>query len=222
MPKAFALRAHSRQDVCAPSVRWRVFCAVDLPEVVRERVIQHTVRLQASVPDAHATWSRADNIHLTLKFLGDIPQTTVERLSEAASRSIAGVTPFTIRLERTGVFPSHGSPRVLWIGVNDCEGKLGELHQRLEVESEEAGFPRESRDFHPHLTLARLRKPQLTRMLAAAHKATDFPPLEIAVTELVVIRSELSSAGSKYSMISRHPLGARTRDLLDSGCFASR
>ena len=195
MPKAFALRAHSRQDVCAPSVKWRVFCAVDFPEIVRHRVSLHIARLKEVVPEENATWSRADNIHLTLKFLGDIPQTSVEQLSEAASRSVAGVTPFTIRLERTGVFPPYGSPRVLWIGVNDCEGKLGELHQRLEVESEGAGFPRESRSFHPHLTLARLRKPQHAQMLAAAHQATGFATEEIFVTELLVIRSELSSGG---------------------------
>ena len=84
MPKAFALRAHSRQDVCAPSVKWRVFCAVDFPEIVRHRVSLQIARLKEVVPEENATWSRADNIHLTLKFLGDIPQTSVEQLSEAA------------------------------------------------------------------------------------------------------------------------------------------
>src|SRR6185295_982766 len=103
---------------------WRVFCAVELPEAFRQRITRHIVRLKEAAPDAQASWSRTDNIHLTLKFLGDIPQTTVEKLSEAASRAVEGVGPFTIRLEQTGAFPPHGSPRVLWIGVKDSEGKL--------------------------------------------------------------------------------------------------
>lgn len=188
---------------------WRVFCAVELSEGVRQRTSRHIARLKEAVADAQASWSRADNIHLTLKFLGEIPQASVRNLSEAASRAVAGVAPFTIRLEQTGVFPSHGAPRVLWIGANDCEGKLGELHKRLEAESEKAGFPSESRTFHPHLTLARLRKPQHARTLASAHKATEFEPVEIDVAELLVVRSELSPEGSKYSTISRHPLAAR-------------
>ena len=185
---------------------WRVFCAIELPEAARQRVTRHILQLKEAAPDAQASWSRAENIHLTLKFLGAIPQTSVQNLSEAASRAVEGLGPFTIRLEQTGVFPPHGSPRVLWIGVDDLEGKLAKLHMRLEAESEKAGFPRESRSFHPHLTLARIRKPQHARTLASAHKATAFEPLEIAVSELLVIRSELGSEGSKYSTVSRHPI----------------
>jgi 2'-5' RNA ligase len=158
------------------------------------------------VPNAHASWSRIDNIHLTLKFLGDIPQLSVQNLSEAASQAVDGLKPFTIRLEQTGVFPTHDSPRVLWIGVNDLEGKLRKLQMRLEDQAERLGFQKEARAFHPHITLARLRKPQHARSLAAVHKATQFEPAEVAVAELLVIRSELSSKGSRYSTISRHRL----------------
>jgi 2'-5' RNA ligase len=185
---------------------WRVFCAVALPRDLRERLITRINRVRDAVPDARASWSRVDNIHLTLKFLGDVPQALVQNLSDAASRAVAGLAPFTIRIERAGVFPPHGSPRVLWIGINDLEGKLGELHARLEAESRKAGFPRESRPFHPHLTLARLRKPQHADALAAAHKQMQFEPMEFTVSEVLVIRSELSRAGSKYTTISRHPL----------------
>ena len=206
MPKKFALRAHCRQDVCAPSLTWRVFCAVELPAGILLRVTQHIARLKEAVPEAHASWSRIDNIHLTLKFLGDIPQALVQNLSQAASQAVAGLEPFTIRLEDSGVFPSHGSPRVLWIGVNDPEGQLTKLQMRLEDEAERLGFQREARTFHPHITFARLRKPRHARTLAAVHKATLFEPAEVSVAELLVIRSELSSAGSKYSTISRHRL----------------
>jgi RNA 2',3'-cyclic 3'-phosphodiesterase len=205
--KKFALRAHCRQDVCAPSDTWRVFCAVEIPLSVREAVLRHINCLKELVPDARASWSRDANLHLTLKFLGEIPQTSVSNFSEAASRAVAGLTPFAIRLEKTGGFPKHGSPRVLWIGINDVTGKLAELHARLENEAAREGFEKEDgRAFHPHLTVARLRYAQHARPLADAHKQTEFKPAEIAVSELLVIRSELSSAGSKYTVISRHEL----------------
>ena len=187
--------------------QWRVFCAIDLPREVRERVLVHSMLLREAVPEAHASWSRADSIHLTLKFLGEISRARVESLSRAAANACLGLDAFAISLQETGVFPIHGGPRVLWIGIGDLKGKLGELYRCLEEECAKAGFKKEARPFHPHLTLARLRKPQHARTLAALHKQMEFEPEEFAVSEVLVIRSELSSAQSKYSTISRHPLG---------------
>jgi 2'-5' RNA ligase len=187
-----------------------VFCAVKLPVAFRERINQHITRLKEAAPEAQASWGRADNIHLTLKFIGEIPQAAVKNLSEAASQAVAGLAPFTIRIEQTGAFPVHGSPRVLWIGVNDFEGKLAKLQTRLEDEAERLGFKKEARAFHPHITLARLRKPQHARTLATIHKSIEFEAVEFTIGELLVIRSELSSEGSKYSTISRHRLMSDT------------
>ena len=184
----------------------RVFCAIELPETTRGLVLRHIARLKEAVPEARASWARDANLHLTLKFLGEIPQNSVSDFSKAASRAVAGLQPFSIHLEHTGVFPTHGQPRVLWLGINDPSGELGELHARLERESAQAGFAKEARPFHPHLTIARLRQPDNARALAVAHKQMEFEPVEIAVTELVVIRSELSSEGSKYTVVSRQAL----------------
>jgi 2'-5' RNA ligase len=161
------------------------------------------------VPDVRASWSRDASLHLTLKFLGEIPEASVPDFSNAASRAAAGLIPFSIRLEQSGVFPTHGPPRVLWIGVNDYSGKLGDLHARLEEEAANAGFEKDVRQLHPHLTLARPRQPRHAQTLALAHKQLEFAPAEILVSELLVIRSELSSEGSKYKVISRHSLGPR-------------
>ncbi len=202
-------RSVCRQDVCAPSESWRVFCAIEVPATVRSRVMEHIARLRDSVPDAHASWSRDQSVHLTLKFLGAIPQPRVENLSLAAGRAVEGLSSFNLVVERTGVFPDDGPPRVLWIGVSDPSSRLSELYERLEEECAKKSFPKDARPFHPHLTLARLRKPQGTRALASAHKEMPFEPIEISVAELLVIRSELSSEGSKYTVISRHVLGAQ-------------
>lgn len=185
---------------------WRVFCAIDLAGTVRARLMNQINRLQKSVPHALASWSREESIHLTLKFLGGIQTSRVSKLSNAAKRAAADFSPFQIILQETGVFPKNGPPRVLWIGVRDESGKLAKLHTRLEESCAKEGFPREERPFHPHLTIARLRKPHGARDLAAAHKEMRFERVELAVAELLVIRSELSAAGSRYSVISRHLL----------------
>jgi 2'-5' RNA ligase len=184
----------------------RLFCAIELPAEVRSRVGEHIARLRDAVPSAHASWSREGNMHLTLKFLGEIPQTRVDNLSLAASRAVAELSTFKLVVEGAGCFPKAGSPRVLWIGVNDPSGKLTELHGLLEAECAKEGFAKEQRTFHPHFTLARLRQPQGARALASAHKQIGFDPIKISVSELLVIRSELSSGGSKYTIVSRHLL----------------
>jgi 2'-5' RNA ligase len=185
---------------------WRVFCAIDLPASARAKLMRQITRLREAVPHAQASWSREENTHLTLKFLGDIQTSRLSNLSNAATRSVADFSPFQITLQETGVFPKHGPPRVLWIGVKDESGKLAELHSRLEKACASEGFANEERPFHPHLTIARLRKPQGARTLAAAHKEMRFEPADVAVAELLVIRSEPSAAGSRYTVISRHRL----------------
>lgn len=185
---------------------WRVFCAIDLAVSVRASLMRQINRLRESVPHAQASWSCEENIHLTLKFLGEIQTSRLSNLSNAAAGAVADFSPFQITLEETGVFPKHGTPRVLWIGVKDESGKLAEFHTRLEEACTREGFAKEERPFHPHLTIARLRKPQGARTLAAAHKEMRFEPAAVAVAELLVIRSESSGAGSRYTVISTHRL----------------
>ncbi len=178
---------------------WRVFCAIELPPSVRATILEYIAKLKLTVPEARASWARETNLHLTLKFLGEIKHSSVASLSKAAARATADVAPFTLQLEHTGVFPNQRQPRVLWIGVNDPSGELNRLYRQLEEQTAKEGFEREGRAFHPHLTVARLRQPKDARKLATAHQQLDFGPIEILVSELLVIRSELSSAGSKYT-----------------------
>jgi 2'-5' RNA ligase len=186
---------------------WRVFCALELPQHVCDRVLQHIAKLKESTPQARASWARAANLHLTIKFLGDISQHGVDDLSAAAARAAASVEPFHLRVDQSGVFPQRGPAKVLWLSVEDLAGTLTRLQTTLEEEFALAGFAKEARPFHPHLTVARLRQAQDARALTSAHKSLRFEPVEFEVRELLVIRSELSSEGSKYSIISRHDFG---------------
>ena len=181
---------------------WRLFCAVEIPVAVRHALVSHAARLRELFPEVPASWTREDNLHLTIKFIGEVEGTRSVSLSEAAMRAAAAVERFTIVANTPGVFPK----RVLWMGIDDSSGRLANLHERLDAECAVEGFAKDERAFHPHLTLARLRRPQGTRALEAQHKEMLFEPMEVKVDELLVFRSELSSKGSRYTVLSRHPL----------------
>ena len=184
-----------------------MFCAVELSAEARERAALHIADLRSRAPDVSAGWERPEKLHITLKFMGEIEQGRVAALSSAAERAARGVPPFDIGIEGVGAFPPRGLPRVLWLGVADTSGVLARLQQRLEDECAGGGFPREDRAFHPHLTIARLRRPRGARFLAALHSEKGFAPAHFCVDALVVLRSELGPGGSRHTELSRHPLG---------------
>jgi 2'-5' RNA ligase len=181
---------------------WRVFCAIELPDVVRARLEDHVRRLRKEVPEAAASWSRVENIHLTLKFFGNVEVKRIEKISAAAERVVKEFSTFQIEIGETGVFPRPSRPQVLWIGVSDPSGQLTALQEKFEDECAAAGFPKENRAYRPHLTIARLRKPEGARSLAEAHLKMKFETIQIDLKQLVIFRSELSPKGSKYTVIS--------------------
>ncbi|HEX5702134.1 MAG TPA: RNA 2',3'-cyclic phosphodiesterase [Pyrinomonadaceae bacterium] len=183
---------------------FRTFIAIELPGDVRARVAQHIASLRRELPDVRASWSREDNLHLTLKFLGNVPVTDITRVSDAVARATKSVSSFELTISECGTFPAHGRPGVIWIGAQ--ASGLQSLHAAIENELAQAGFTRDSRPFHPHLTVARLRHSQGARELADLHKSSAFVPVAFSVSEVVVFRSELLKQGSKHTAISRHNL----------------
>jgi len=193
-----------RDDRDRDDESWRVFIAIELPASVRKKLKEHIEHLRESVPDARASWSREENLHLTLKFLGDTPVSRIEALLQAAKRAASNAVPFELIVSGAGAFPPRGQPRVLWIGIEDLSGQLGKLQQALENECGKQSFARETRPFHPHLTIARLRRPQGSRQLAALHEEMGFDAETVRASALAVVRSELRSEGSRHMVISRH------------------
>jgi 2'-5' RNA ligase len=136
-----------------------------------------------------------------LKFFGNVEVKRIQKISEAADRAVKEFSTFQIVVGGTGVFPRASRPQVLWIGVDDPSDQLSALQKRFENECAAEGFPKEDRAYKPHLTIARLRKPEGARQLADAHLQIKFEPIEVEVKEIVLFRSELSPKGSKYSVI---------------------
>ena len=193
--------------------RVRIFCAVELPEDVRESAAAHIARLReaAAALPLKVSWERAEKLHLTLKFLGEIEPARVEALTRAANRAAGSVERFEARLQGTGAFPPRGNPRVLWLGLKDETNAIAQLQERLEAECARENFPREARPFHPHITIARIRVPAAApaRQLAKLHVEMGFePPASFNVNDLIVMQSELSAGGSRYTPLSKHELKA--------------
>ena len=190
------------------SENYRTFIAIEFPRELRALVAAHIKRLREAFPDVAASWNREDNLHLTLKFLGNVPVTKIEELSRAVAAATSQVEPFPLTVNGCGTFPQRGKPNVLWIGVDDPSSTLLRLHQHLEDNCAGVGLPRDARPFHPHLTIARLRKAQGARELADSHRNLPFNPQAFTVSEIVVFKSELLPKGAKHSDLSRHQLQA--------------
>ncbi|MFQ5552912.1 MAG: RNA 2',3'-cyclic phosphodiesterase [Thermoplasmata archaeon] len=181
----------------------RAFVAVDI-EAARP-----TVRLLSAVRETRARVRVVDpeNLHITLKFLGETDDGLVPFIREALVAAIEGEDPFTLTLHGSGAFPNPRNPRVLWIGVQGGE-PLVRIAKRLERDLQELGFERARRRFTPHLTVGRVKSRKevegLTELLAT-HRDEAFGTQR--VEELRLKRSELRPTGAVYHDVVRVPLG---------------
>ena len=180
----------------------RCFVAVLLPEGVRNALAAVSAELRGRAPGLG--WVRADNLHLTLRFLGEVEPVVLERVREAVTIAAAAVAPFTVMLGGLGGFPSGRAPRVVWAGVAGG-AELGALHAALEAALVARGIPGESRAFHPHVTLARARESRgaggFADVLGAGRSFG-----EIRVAALHLMRSELHPKGARHTILMEAPL----------------
>lgn len=143
----------------------------------------------------------ADNLHVTLKFLGDTDEALVPEVTQVLHEVVAAEPVFDVRLVGLGAFPTSKRPEVVWIGLSDAE-PLSRMAAALEAELEPLGFAKERRMFHPHATLLRLRSrpPQGVFDMLEEHAATDFGAVNVGAVELY--QSELQRGGSKYTVLA--------------------
>jgi 2'-5' RNA ligase len=193
----------------------RLFYAVAPSGEAAARVAEHVASLRGDgARRLKVSWERAEKFHVTMKFLGDVPARRAGQLARAAERVAPCYAPFTVSLGVCGVFPSRSRPRVLWLGFADGADRLAALRDDLEAECAREDFPRETRPFHPHITVARLRSADAdARRLASLHLERGFEPVEFAVAEFTLMRSELGAGGSVYTPLARYELGGRGQEL---------
>ncbi len=188
-----------------PTELIRCFIAVDLPENLKAEISRLQSDLRSVVPEIR--WTKASGIHLTLKFLGEIPHDQVEVVRESLNGIGTVTRPFKITVRDLGAFPSQHKPRVLWLGLEQgIDNPLFKLHEWIDLRLTSLGFEREKRRFSPHLTLARIRDPHPVEPLWQYIAEHPFPSHEFRVESVVFMRSRLLPGGAQYRLIENYPL----------------
>lgn len=179
--------------------------AVLLDDAVRAALGAASERLRARTRSV--AWVAAENLHVTLKFLGSLDEARVPAVTASLAEAAAGATAFDAVVEGLGAFPSLARPRVIWAGMGEGGRPMAELAARVDAALAPLGFPREPRDFAPHVTLGRVRAPRRDPDLAealAAGARSAFGTLR--VDRIALMRSDLSPRGARYTELAACPL----------------
>ena len=178
----------------------RLFIAIEIPDAVKDQVEDLVKKFKKTRTDIK--WVCPENIHITLKFLG---YTTVNRLDEVQDglqEAVDTIQPFQLGLQRVGAFPDLNRPRVFWIDIDQGQETLMALQQHVEKALSLRQFVREERPFLPHLTIGRVRSPRGLRALTEQIQSVTFKTQVFSVDRVVVVKSDLQSAGPIYTVMN--------------------
>ncbi|HXO37485.1 MAG TPA: RNA 2',3'-cyclic phosphodiesterase [Candidatus Acidoferrum sp.] len=178
----------------------RIFIALDIPADVRTSLTKYMDRARLLAPEAR--WARVEGLHVTLKFVGHVDDAVVEQIKVALA-SIK-TAPFAVRFTGVGFFPNPKAARVFWTGV-DGGDHLPRLASTIDTALEKLGFPRDTKPYHPHLTLARTSERPLRELQTLL---ADPPPRFGTMTarEFFLYQSQPQKGGSKYTKLERFAL----------------
>lgn len=179
----------------------RAFIAIPVSQEVRDLVSSILKRLITAGADVK--WVEPQNLHLTLKFLGNISLDMVDEISNVIQDAVRGIDRFELEIKGISSFPGGNKPmRVIWLGIDDLSGLLEEISTRIEKACRPLGFEPEERGFKPHLTIGRVRQgsPNLAK-LKSEILSLEFNPLKLSVDQVNLMRSELSPRGPTYTVL---------------------
>ena len=198
-------------DECSTQ-RLRLFVAIPMPETVRNEITRVRQELQQLVSHDAVRWTKPEQFHLTLRFLGAVPADRVAALQEAVSAVCLGIPALRLRAQGIGFFPNARSPRVIWAGVDDGEGRLVDLQKQIEAAvqpfTQEPGTER----FAGHVTLGRvkfLKQPEIEKLAAYAQAVKSRLFGEWTANEVELVRSDLLPAVASHTLISAFRLANR-------------
>lgn len=188
----------------------RLFIAISLPEFVKDGIARVQSELREAMPGDFMRWTKRDQFHLTLRFLGEVDVAQTEALANAVHAVCLAFPPLHLSAASLGFFPNARRPRVLWAGVDDSQDHLRELH--LLINAAVKDFTREKAESHfaGHVTLARIQNihasdAKLLSELVDGMSEKFFG--EWVAAKLDIIRSELSSHGARYQTVAEVPFG---------------
>ncbi|MFH1552271.1 MAG: RNA 2',3'-cyclic phosphodiesterase [Candidatus Omnitrophota bacterium] len=182
----------------APKIR--SFIALELSDEARDEFSRIIGVLKEA--NADVKWLKPENIHLTLKFLGYVPEERIAGIAERLKKIASGAAPFEIVLGGIGVFPAWDYVKVLWVGAAEGADKAKDLAAQVEEAMAEEGFEKEARSFSPHFTLGRVRKAKNKDELKRLADSIKVEPASSHISRIVLFKSVLSPKGAEYTPLA--------------------
>ena len=187
----------------------RAFIAIELPQQIQQRLDQVISQLKSRLEGSTIRWVPAENIHLTLKFLGEVSTANAEIFGKLLRAEAASCSHFEISVGGLGAFPNAHNPRVIWVGV-EAPSDLIVLQRLIEAATERLGYMKEDKPFSPHLTLGRVSRnatPRDARLIGEALESTKVGFLGAAhINAVHLFKSDLRTTGSIYTKFFSVPL----------------
>jgi len=184
----------------------RTFIAIELDEKIKAGLTELQEQLKVRVPQGSVRWVGPEGIHLTLKFLGNVPANRIEQIERAIAQACAGFSSFSFSVGGLGCFPDARRPRVVWVGVQEERGTLKRLQKVIEDGMEKLGFAPEGRGFQAHLTLGRTQRRASSsdvRRLGQVVEETDIGELgQMEARAVSLIKSDLRPTGAVYTRLA--------------------
>lgn len=179
----------------------RAFIAIEMPASVRAAI--ERVQAQLKQNGFKVRWVRVQNIHLTLKFLGDIKTAEIEKIAAALGAAAKAFPPILLQPKGIGVFPGISRARVIWVGLQGRMDLLFGLHKSLAERLALIGFPIEKRPFKGHLTLGRVKgKLEPNRLTAALKRCRNFATEPFEAERIILFKSDLKPTGAEYTQLT--------------------
>jgi len=189
----------------------RSFVAIELDPELVEGLGRLREQLRGELPQGALRWTRPGGIHLTLKFLGNVPVEETQAIVRALGEACAEIPSLSMEVGGLGCFPNNQRPRVIWVGMEEPTGQLARLQRHVEKALVPLGFEPEKRDFHPHLTLARAaRNARPADLRRVGTWVAEAPPIALGTLEATILslmRSDLRPDGAVYTRLAELPLG---------------
>lgn len=187
----------------------RSFIAIAVPAEVQQRLVELQAKLKAH--GGRVRWPRPENIHLTLKFLGDTDEHLVDEIAGRLRQATASLSPFRLQIGGVGTFPNLKAPRVIWVGATSESDHLALLVRHIEEQMSALGFSKERRPFSAHLTLGRVKDLHgIQPIIAGLREFERFEGGAFLVDTIFLIKSELHPSGSIYTPLKKIKIGGQS------------
>ncbi|MBF0252668.1 MAG: RNA 2',3'-cyclic phosphodiesterase [Candidatus Omnitrophica bacterium] len=182
----------------------RLFIAIELSSEAKKTLLNIVDTLKTS--EADVKWADQGTMHLTLRFLGDMPIKSIEKLKTKIPKILLGIAPFDFELSQIGVFSSWTTPQVLWVGARDENNKLNNISEKIRQGTFFESFNKDKKAFVPHITLGRIKSSSHRVALRKIARSIVVPPVKVNVSTVTLFSSKFAPGGVLHTPLARFDL----------------